>query len=446
VRSSQRFRQQVWEVFQRAARGLAFRTIDVLVQPLLAGMRWRHRRPQSAEQVHALDADALNRAADAYFANYKDVSQLLRKPYSEPAALARRFIDLGVLIDGLRVIPGDTVLELGAGSCWVSHQFNKFGCKTIAVDVSPAALAIGRQVFERDPETNWDLTPEFMAYDGHTLPLADCSVDAIVLYDVFHHLPNPEALLREMYRVLAPCGIVAMSEPGRGHAQSAPSRTESSATGVLESELVLEDVAELARRSGFVATRSIVAANHPLLEIDARHLRRFMGGAGLSRYWSRLCAALDTHYYILLFRSDAQPTTRRPKHLKAIINTVDRGLHDQRAVRVTPGESASVPLSVRNVGDTTWLASSAAGGWTRLGVHLLGDAPSHEVIDYDWVRVELPHDVAPDETIELDITLPPIAMQGNYLIAVDLVVEGMTWFGDRESQPLYLTCHVEPHE
>ena len=74
-----------------------------------------------------------------------------------------------------------------------------------------------------DPETNWNLKPEFKVYDGWTLPLPDGSVDRVVLYDAFHHLPNQERLLLEMRRVLTNRGIVGMSEPGRGHSTSAES-------------------------------------------------------------------------------------------------------------------------------------------------------------------------------------------------------------------------------
>jgi len=60
---------------------------------------------------------------------------------------------------------------------------------------------LGRTLFERDPQTNWSLDPAFLAYDGQTLPVADATVDRIVLYDAFHHIPNQEHLLREMRRV-----------------------------------------------------------------------------------------------------------------------------------------------------------------------------------------------------------------------------------------------------
>ncbi len=385
----------------------------------------------------AQDVSARNRAADEYFAHVQDVSYLERKPFSEPAALSRRLIDIGVLIDGLRLTPGDTVLELGAGSCWVSHFLNKLGCRTISVDVSQAAIDIGRRLFERDSTTDWSMAPEFRVYDGHTLPVPDGSVDALVLYDAFHHLPNPEELLREMRRVLRPHGIVGMAEPGRGHADSVPSRAESDG-GVLENELVLEDIADAARRAGFVAVRSIVAPSAPIMEIDASNLRAFMGGQGFSRYWSELCAALDSHYYVLLFAGDPEPTTQRPKHLRAVLSDASGAAK----VNVRRGEAAPLHLHVRNVGDTRWLSPPAAG-WTRLGAHLYRDGTPRTLVDYDWLRADLPDDVPPDRTVPLSVRLPPIDAAGDYVIVFDLVVEGLTWFADRESAALDVRCRVD---
>ena len=128
-----------------------------------------------------------------------------------------------------------------------------------------------------------------------------------------------ERLLREMRRVLKADGIVAMSEPGRGHSTSPPSVAETASTGVLERELVVEDIAESALAAGFAAARVVADTQVPLVEIDVRQLRSFMGGRGFARYWRNLCAELDGHHYILLFAGDPRPTTAQPKRLQAII-------------------------------------------------------------------------------------------------------------------------------
>ena len=121
--------------------------------------------------------DAYNEAAERYFAEHPEPSWLLAKPFSDTGQFARHLVAAGVLIAGARLRPGDTVVEIGAGSCWLSHLLNRYGCRTIAVDVSPTALALGRQLFERDSWTNWSLEPRFLPYDGRRLPLDDGSCD-----------------------------------------------------------------------------------------------------------------------------------------------------------------------------------------------------------------------------------------------------------------------------
>ena len=51
-----------------------------------------------------------------------------------------------------RIQPGDTVVEIGAGTCWLSHFLNRYGCRTVSVDVSRTALYMEKQLFERDQE------------------------------------------------------------------------------------------------------------------------------------------------------------------------------------------------------------------------------------------------------------------------------------------------------
>jgi SAM-dependent methyltransferase len=422
---------------QPRLRSLALDLLELAARPVLLPFTLSRAKRPGAQSDIEVATDTFNSTAEMHWRTHTDLRHVMDKPFSEPESLSRRLIDIGTIIDGLRLRPGDTVLEIGAGSCWLSLILNRYGCKTISVDVSTTALSIGRMLFEREPTTNWPLEPAFLVYDGHTLPIPDASVDRIVMYDAFHHIPNQRELLTEMRRVLRSDGVVAMSEPGRGHTCSASTLNEA-ATGILENELSLEDIAEQASDAGFDGARVIVSSDLPLMEVDVANLRGFMGGRGFARYWRSLCAALDGHHYILLFVGDAQPTTRRPRRLSAIIRRIAG-----TPLRIGRGKKIQAVFDVYNAGDTRWLyRDHERPGWTRFGGHLYRDDPGRTLIDFDWLRVDLPNDVAPEQSIRIVAQLPSIHEPGAYVIGFDLVVEGVAWFADRGSVPLNIDYEI----
>lgn len=52
-----------------------------------------------------------------------------------------------------------------------------------------------------------------MVLDGLNMPFEDNSVDAFIMVDVFHHVPDSKLFLEEMQRTLKPGGRIIMSEP-----------------------------------------------------------------------------------------------------------------------------------------------------------------------------------------------------------------------------------------
>ena len=384
-----------------------------------------------------------NQAAERYYAEYPDPQYLLDKPFSDTPDFAAHMIAVGNLVAGARLRPGDTVVEFGAGSCWLSHFLNRYGCRTISVDVSKTALAAGRRLFERDPRTNWSLDPQFLPYDGHTLPLDNGACDRVVVYDAFHHVPNQREVLSEMYRVLAPDGVVAMSEPGKGHASSPTSIAESAGTGVLENELVIEDVGVLAEDVGFGAVNVLAEGPARRYEIPVRELGRFKGGRGFRRYWSSLCVELLYHHYVLLYKGSSRATTERPGKLSSELRIVCPA----GPVALSRGARLRVDLRVANIGDTCWLhrgAGDSRAGWTRVGVHMHeAGEPVGKVIDFDWHRAEFDGDVEPESSVRVRCDLPAIHRAGAYDLRFDLVVEGLTWFAERgASRPPRLRVNV----
>jgi hypothetical protein len=100
---------------------------------------------------------------------------------------------------------------------------------------------------------------------------------------------------------------------------------------------------------------------------------------------------------------------------------------------VRRGEPATIAFDLHNAGDTRWLHASGEAGWTRFGLHLHRADSARTLVDFDWVRVPLPRDVAPNDAVRIVATVPAIAEPGEYLAVADLVVEGVLWFADRGS-------------
>jgi ubiquinone/menaquinone biosynthesis C-methylase UbiE len=111
-------------------------------------------------------------------------------------------MNVAVLLQALRVTPGMTVVEFGAGTGWLSRFLTQLGCRAILVDVSPTALRIARELYRRQPVVG-DRPEPHLEYDGRRIALLpDASVDRILCFDAFHHAPDPDAIVREFGRLL----------------------------------------------------------------------------------------------------------------------------------------------------------------------------------------------------------------------------------------------------
>jgi SAM-dependent methyltransferase len=203
--------------------------------------------------------EEFNRNAETYWRDVKDDPagrrHVLNRPLGNVGEAAHALYRLGLVLAELRPGLGHTVLDFAAGSGWLSAWLNRLGCRTIALDVSPTALELARAAFALDARQRPELQPEFLAYDGRRLPLPDASVDRVVSFDGFHHVPNPEEMLKELARVLRLGGIAVFAEPGEGHAEAEASRLETVKAGVLENELDVATFARWAEAAGFTDVR-----------------------------------------------------------------------------------------------------------------------------------------------------------------------------------------------
>jgi ubiquinone/menaquinone biosynthesis C-methylase UbiE len=106
--------------------------------------------------------------------------------------------------------PGFHVLDYGCGSgsyiTAVAKLVGKSG-RIYAVDIHPLAIQMVQRIATKNQLTN----VETILSDCKT-GLPDESVDAVLLYDTFHDLSNPDEVLQELYRILGPNGILSFSD------------------------------------------------------------------------------------------------------------------------------------------------------------------------------------------------------------------------------------------
>jgi SAM-dependent methyltransferase len=97
--------------------------------------------------------------------------------------------------------PVSRVLDLAGGTGRVSRSLRTTGYDPLVADASAGMLRLART--HRLPVVH---------ADAGRLPLADDSVDAAVVVDAYHHLPDQQAALTEAARVVAPGGVVVVRD------------------------------------------------------------------------------------------------------------------------------------------------------------------------------------------------------------------------------------------
>ncbi|HWQ55333.1 MAG TPA: methyltransferase domain-containing protein [Bryobacteraceae bacterium] len=107
-----------------------------------------------------------------------------------------------------RLARGKRVLDAGCGTGYGSAELAKVALSVNAVDVAPDALAWAREHF---PLPNLC----FEQASATALPHPDASFDLVVSFEVIEHLEDWAAFLREVRRVLVPCGQFIVSTPNR---------------------------------------------------------------------------------------------------------------------------------------------------------------------------------------------------------------------------------------
>ncbi len=109
---------------------------------------------------------------------------------------------VNAILNAANVGSDKQVLDVCCGPGVIAATAVRHGAKATGIDFSSSAVDIARS---RVPDA------EIQVGDAQSLPFPDNTFDAVVCGFGIIHVPNPQRVLSEMYRVLNPSGRVAVS-------------------------------------------------------------------------------------------------------------------------------------------------------------------------------------------------------------------------------------------
>ena len=382
------------------------------------------------------------RLAEQYFAGLSDWTHHLAKPFGSFDETPQLLINFAVVLRGLRLCPGMTVLEFGAGTCWASRILTQLGCKVIACDVSQTALQIGRELYARCPPVGNRPEPQFLLFDGHRIDLEDGSVERVICLDAFHHVPNPPVVLTELGRVLSDGGLAGFAEPGPEHSKTPQSQYEMKAHGVVENDIDIAEIWRLAQLSGFTDLEIAVFSLEPFY-LDAASFADFLrGGRSVREYGRATRAFMQNQRNFFLYKGALAPRdSRYAQELTARISV------SPATATVTEGESIKIEAVVTNSSATVWLPRSAGLGAVLLGCHVRYADGSMFRESYHWEALTTGNGtrILPGEIVTVDVRLPGLP-QGQYILEFDLVSNDVCWFAINGSKVARVAVEVFSRE
>lgn len=160
-----------------------------------------------AARLAAVHADRAA-AAERYFAAHAvqwDAIRSLHVAESEVEA---------AMAEALAEAPIGRLVDVGTGTGRMIELFGGAARSAIGIDRSPEMLRLARVKLSSLRLDTWELRQG----DLSVLPIPDASADTVILHQVLHFIPAPEAAIAELARILSPSGrllIVDFAPHGR---------------------------------------------------------------------------------------------------------------------------------------------------------------------------------------------------------------------------------------
>lgn len=373
--------------------------------------------------IAAFDLDHYKKMANEYFSKISLDHDVMRKPFNTQAEAALLLPGVAAVIDGLGLFKGARILDFGCGGGWLTRVFALLGSEAYGIDLAASAVDVASKALAADLFAG-KIQAEFREYDGRTVPFSADFFDGIAVFDAFHHIANQAEVLADLHRVLKPGGRIVFHEPGPNHSKLPQSQMEMRNYGVIERDLVMEEIVLMAAAAGFeppeMAFFMPSALWTDLSEFNDL-IRKPSNRPGPAEVHLGQRLRLHAHsgfqnmrVFALKKPGEIKRDSRQPLGLSARIEVL-------RAVRSAGNITCSA--SVTNTGTSIWLPSGVKVGGVNLGLQLLcGDS----VTDRDFRRVSVSEaPIHPGESVAATFTA---CVPDGADLRLDMVAEGIIWF------------------
>jgi SAM-dependent methyltransferase/uncharacterized protein YbaR (Trm112 family) len=182
----------------------------------------------------------------------------------------------GCVVRLLELKQGETALDAGCGYSWTTEWLHRAGIPAVGLDISRVYLDIAIERMGAD-------RPHLVVGDVEHVPLRDGSVDAVLAYESFHHVPDRRRAIASFDRVLRETGRILLAEPGADHEHAAHSVDVMRKYGILERGMELAEVRAYADGTRLTTeqihlTRMADADVAGVLTVDLLRTRRITEG------------------------------------------------------------------------------------------------------------------------------------------------------------------------
>lgn len=373
--------------------------------------------PKHRRYVQNPNYDARIKASKDYVATLREDNYryLFSKPYDFTAGNAAYYslmYNILNLLQAMRIRPGGRVLEVGSGPGWVTEILISQGYQVDAMEPSEDFIKIAEERV-RSHIKHYHLEDQrgamFHCTTTEECNFPDESFDAILFFDVLHHIVDEEKSLAQCFRFLTPGGVLGIHEGAWNPSNKELERwldAEMKSSGCLESPFTVEYLDYLLRKVGF---------------IQATRFHQINGLFPQSQEGLTISQAAQIKAELANIITALKPFTHKTtKDLDANVSGKILVLSRE----ISQGK-LKLKLKLENCGDAVWLDRASGSGWVSIALRD-GDPGTREFKELP--RLPLPRALRPGDCLEIELEYPD---PGPGSWTLDLVNEGFYWFSKK---------------